>query len=209
MATAFGPGNTYLLLDLLYGSKYSATEAPAALALYCPYILLLATNGILESFVQAVSRGPELKYGHFALIGITLIQGLATLKLVVLQGTIGMILADGLGMLLRITYCIVYIRIYVKKARAKDAASLRQAIPSLSTLAALGAAAFGSGLSLARNFGRGWFAGDRSCRMQSSRRAAIEHIGINAVLLLACSAVMYREERSILKKAQKQQKKKS
>ena len=52
MITAFGPSNTYLLLHVLYGPKYSATEAPIALAAYCPYILLLATNGILECFVQ-------------------------------------------------------------------------------------------------------------------------------------------------------------
>ena len=50
--TAFGPSNTYLLLHVLYGPKYSSTEAPIALAAYCPYILLLATNGILECFVQ-------------------------------------------------------------------------------------------------------------------------------------------------------------
>ena len=56
LATAFGPSNTYLLLHLLYGTKYSATDAPTALALYCPYILLLAANGILESFVHAVSQ---------------------------------------------------------------------------------------------------------------------------------------------------------
>ena len=56
LATAFGPSNTYLLLHLMYGTKYSATEAPTALALYCPYILLLAANGILESFVHAVSQ---------------------------------------------------------------------------------------------------------------------------------------------------------
>lgn len=52
MITAFGPANTYLLLHVLYGPKYSATDAPTALAAYCPYILLLAANGILECFVQ-------------------------------------------------------------------------------------------------------------------------------------------------------------
>jgi len=64
-------------------------------------------NGMLT--MQAVSRGPQLKYGHMALVGITAVQTAATLALVASGGTLGMILADGVGMLLRICYCIWFI----------------------------------------------------------------------------------------------------
>ena len=53
---SFGPAYTYMLLRLLYGLRWSETEAPRALATYCVYILLLAVNGILEAFVHAVAE---------------------------------------------------------------------------------------------------------------------------------------------------------
>ena len=53
---AFGPAYTYMLLRLVYGQRWSETEAPRALAVYCLYILLLAVNGILEAFVHAVAN---------------------------------------------------------------------------------------------------------------------------------------------------------
>ncbi len=53
---SFGPACTYMLLRLLYGLRWSETEAPRALATYCVYILLLAVNGILEAFVHAVAE---------------------------------------------------------------------------------------------------------------------------------------------------------
>lgn len=55
LAAAFGPSNTYVLLRLVYGQKWSSTEAPAALACYCGYITLLALNGCTEAYVNAVA----------------------------------------------------------------------------------------------------------------------------------------------------------
>ena len=55
LAAAFGPAYTYMLLRLVYGQRWSETEAPRALAAYCLYILLLAVNGIFEAFVHAVA----------------------------------------------------------------------------------------------------------------------------------------------------------
>lgn len=56
LAVSFGPAYTYMLLRLMYGLRWSETEAPRALATYCLYILLLAVNGILEAFVHAVAE---------------------------------------------------------------------------------------------------------------------------------------------------------
>ena len=44
-----------MLLRLVYGQRWSETDAPRALAVYCLYILLLALNGILEAFEHAVA----------------------------------------------------------------------------------------------------------------------------------------------------------
>ena len=54
VAAAFGPAFSYTLLRLAYGQRWSETEAPAALAAYSIYILLLAVNGILE-VLQAIN----------------------------------------------------------------------------------------------------------------------------------------------------------
>ena len=62
-AVAFGSAYCQLLLRLAYGERWAATGAPAALAAYCPYILLLAVNGILEAFVHAVATPRELAAG--------------------------------------------------------------------------------------------------------------------------------------------------
>ena len=184
-----------MLLHLLYGSKYSATEAPSALALYCPYILLLATNGILECFVHAVSRGPELKYGHLALIGITGVQTAATLGLVTHHGTTGMILADGLGMALRVLYCVVYVSMYSQRAGLRSNVTLSQALPSPWTVGALGFAGLFSGLSQGFCFGRGWLARLFTAPGLSFSKAAGLHVLSNGVLLAGCLLVMFQKER--------------
>ncbi len=48
LSAAFGPSYAYTVLRLAYGQRWSATEAPSALAAYSLYIPLLAVNGILE-----------------------------------------------------------------------------------------------------------------------------------------------------------------
>ena len=197
------------MLHLLYGSKYSTTEAPSALALYCPYILLLATNGILECFVHAVSRGSELKYGHLALIGITGIQTAATLGLVTQHGTYGMILADGLGMALRVLYCVIFIRVYTRKAGLRSTVSLKQALPDVWTVVALGLAGLLSALSQGFCFGRGWLAGLFPAEGLSFSKAAGLHILSNVMLLLGCVLVMLQTERVVLSSLGQRQRKKT
>lgn len=61
LAAAFGPAFSYTLLRLAYGQRWSETQAPAVLAAYSSYILLVAINGILE--VRAL---PHLNAAHAA-----------------------------------------------------------------------------------------------------------------------------------------------
>lgn len=72
-------------------------------------MLLLAVNGILEAFVHAVAEGRALVQGHAALIIISISQTLVTIPLILYSGTLGMIAADSLGMLMRIAFCLWFI----------------------------------------------------------------------------------------------------
>jgi len=45
LAVAFGPAYCYTALRLAYSTRWSESEAPRVLAVYCGYILLLAVNG--------------------------------------------------------------------------------------------------------------------------------------------------------------------
>jgi oligosaccharide translocation protein RFT1 len=49
LSAAFGPAYAWLLLHLLYGPRWSATAAPAALSLYSWFILLLAVSILLHT----------------------------------------------------------------------------------------------------------------------------------------------------------------
>lgn len=51
VAAAFGPAYSWLLLRLLYSTRWAGTAAPAALGAYAGYIVLLAVNGILEVII--------------------------------------------------------------------------------------------------------------------------------------------------------------
>jgi len=61
LCAAFGPPSAWRAMDILYGPKWSRTDAPQVLALYCFYVLALALNGVSERFVKAVKQGPELE----------------------------------------------------------------------------------------------------------------------------------------------------
>lgn len=49
LSAAFGPAYSWLLLHLLYGARWSATAAPAALSAYSSYILLLAVSNLIAA----------------------------------------------------------------------------------------------------------------------------------------------------------------
>ena len=46
LSASFGPPYAYTLIRLVYGARWSETEAPTVLACYSVYILLLALNGM-------------------------------------------------------------------------------------------------------------------------------------------------------------------
>ena len=58
--TLYGGGR--ILLQLLYGAAWTATEAPAVLAWYCLFVLFMALNGLTEAYVHALASTRHALY---------------------------------------------------------------------------------------------------------------------------------------------------
>jgi len=70
---SFGPAYSYTALRLVYGRRWSESEAPTALGAYAMYVALLAVNGVSEAFTHAVGSEKQLHMANAALVvfGVT------------------------------------------------------------------------------------------------------------------------------------------
>jgi oligosaccharide translocation protein RFT1 len=89
VAAAFGPAYSFLLLRLMYGERWSGTDAPAALAAYSAYILVLALNGTLEAFMHAVASGHQLSRINGWLVVFAVVHLTLSVVLVHMGGVVG------------------------------------------------------------------------------------------------------------------------
>ena len=106
LATTLGPTLAPLLLSIIAGRKWSATNASNVLATYCYYIPFLAINGVTEGFVAAVATNKEL-YAQSISMGFffAAFAGSAWVFLGQLQlGGSGVVLANTVNMALRIVW---------------------------------------------------------------------------------------------------------
>ncbi|KAF1332907.1 Protein rft1, partial [Globisporangium splendens] len=114
----FGANYAHTLVLLLYGVEKARLGVSDALAVYCGYIYLLGLNGICEAFVHAVGDAAQLMRlnklmgGFFVLYALSAFLFVVALRL----GTIGIILANGVNMACRITYCMSFMTSYFKEA---------------------------------------------------------------------------------------------
>ncbi|XP_051124143.1 uncharacterized protein LOC127246681 isoform X2 [Andrographis paniculata] len=122
---AFGPSYSYSLIRLLYGRKWSDGEASVALQYYCIYVIVLAMNGTSEAFLHAVASESQLKRSNDSLLIFSVIYIILNVSLIRSAGAIGLILANSLNMILRVTYSAVFIRNYFK-----GSFSFRACLPS-------------------------------------------------------------------------------
>ncbi|CAH9057547.1 unnamed protein product [Cuscuta epithymum] len=113
---AFGPSYSYSLIRLLYGRKWSDGEATKVLQCYCLYVIVLATSGTSEAFLQAVATKKELKRSNGSLFAFPLIYVIINVLLIRSAGAVGLILANSLHMILRIVYSAVFIKKYFKES---------------------------------------------------------------------------------------------
>ncbi|KAG2427588.1 hypothetical protein HXX76_012242 [Chlamydomonas incerta] len=194
-AAAFGPAYAYTLLRLVYGTRWSETEAPAVLAAYSVYVLLLSLNGIGEAFVHAVLDARGLQASNALLLLFTAVHLAACVGLVGRLGALGLVAADGANMVLRIAYSAWCIRRFF---RPLPSFSLRRdLLPSATTLAAFAIAACASGVS---NYVFLVAPGtDGSTPQRLFLRRVAPHVAVAFGLLAVVSGVMLRAERATLR----------
>ncbi|KAJ8752992.1 hypothetical protein K2173_008727 [Erythroxylum novogranatense] len=120
---AFGPSYSYSLVRILYGQKWSDGEAPIALRYYCLYIIVLAMNGTSEAFLHAVANEHQLKRSNDSLLLFSMVYVVLNVLLIRSAGAVGLILANSLNMILRITYSAVFIKHYFQESPAFSFAS--------------------------------------------------------------------------------------
>ncbi|CAM0957342.1 unnamed protein product [Alopecurus aequalis] len=111
---SFGPSYSYTLLNLLYGGRYSDGEATTVLRYYCVYIICLAMNGTSEAFLHSVANENQLKQSNDMLLLFSAIYIVLNVVFIKSAGAVGLIAANSVNMLLRITYSAVFIKEYFK-----------------------------------------------------------------------------------------------
>uniref|UniRef100_A0A453G3N3 Protein RFT1 homolog n=1 Tax=Aegilops tauschii subsp. strangulata TaxID=200361 RepID=A0A453G3N3_AEGTS len=111
---SFGPSYSYTLLNLLYGRRYSDGEATAVLRFYCVYIIFLAMNGTSEAFLHSVANESQLKQSNNMLLLFSAIYTVLNVAFIKSAGAVGLIAANSVNMLLRISYSAVFINEYFK-----------------------------------------------------------------------------------------------
>ncbi|KAF8644591.1 hypothetical protein HU200_066398 [Digitaria exilis] len=122
---SFGPSYSYTLLKLLYGKRHSDGEAPVILRCYCFYIISLAMNGTSEAFLHAVANENQLKQSNDMLLLFSVIYTILNIVMIKSAGAIGLIAANSINMLLRITYSAMFIKNYFK-----GSFSFRRCVPA-------------------------------------------------------------------------------
>ncbi|KAH9885712.1 Rft-1-domain-containing protein [Xylariomycetidae sp. FL2044] len=108
---ALGPPAAPLLIQIVAGTRWSASGAGRVLARYCLYIPLLALNGVLEAFVSSVATEAQVHRQSLWMAGFSLAfaaAGFVTLRVLDL-GAEGLVWANAVNMLCRIAWSARFI----------------------------------------------------------------------------------------------------
>ena len=104
----FGTSYSYSLLYIVYGSRWTETDAPSMLSLYCVYIALMAINGISEAFYRsaATDENLQLLWKVQGVFSATFVSSALLLERCFGLGAFGLITASASVMVLRIAFCL-------------------------------------------------------------------------------------------------------
>lgn len=134
-AVTSGPVLAPLLLSIVAGKKWSATNASKVLSTYCFYIPFLAINGVTEGFVAAVATNKEL-YAQSISMGFffVLFAGSAWFFIGQLElGGSGVVLANTVNMSLRVVWNTWFIKKFF--GQKESGFSVFDTLPSLTAAA--------------------------------------------------------------------------
>ena len=123
----FAPPFALPFIDVLYGAKWSRTDAPWVLSVYTGYIGFMALNGLSEAFVTAVTTAAQMRLYNALLLAFSAVY-LSACALLLPLGAVGLIAANCLNMAMRIAYSATFIHRFFTRARHVDAAQ-REAFP--------------------------------------------------------------------------------
>ncbi|KAI9054166.1 hypothetical protein LZ554_001337 [Drepanopeziza brunnea f. sp. 'monogermtubi'] len=133
---AVGPSIAPLLLKIVAGARWTSSGAGHVLATYCYYIPLLAINGLTEAFVSSVATKSEIHKQTVWMIAFSV--GFAGASVFFLRflslGAEGLVWANALNMLFRITWSTAFIQSYLR--RYESTFSLGELLPKPLTVAA-------------------------------------------------------------------------
>jgi len=195
---------------ILYGQRWVNSGAPTALALYSAYVALLAVNGILEAFVHAVADGRGLRRANIALAVLSLLHIALSTVAVKSGGAVGLLLADGANMALRIAYCLQFCASFFKGIGGMQVWKL---LPSMQTLGVLGVSFIATQVSQLVFMPEGSFLADwvRDAwpvsplllvgpGLLTPGMRASAHVGIGVACLASVSIAVYSGERDVVQK---------
>lgn len=117
VVTTIGPTAAPLLLSLIAGPRWASSGAGECLSAFAWYVPLLAVNGVAEAFVASVASEAEVHKQSAWMTAFSLVfaaAGFVFLRILDM-GAIGLVLANGVNMLCRITWCTVFITHYFRK----------------------------------------------------------------------------------------------
>ena len=202
---SFGPPYSFLFIDVLYGAKWSRTDAPRVLSAFCVYIAFMALNGLSEAFVTAVTSAAQMKLYNALLLAFSALY-LTACALLLRFGALGLIAANSLNMTLRIAYSFAYSHNFFAHAKGVDplvsarypAAIVRSATPSAAVTAAFALSAVVCHLSQ-------YALGVSSASARSTPSSAwsslllhAPHVSVGVACLSCVAALLWRDERAFL-----------
>jgi len=103
-----------VLIYVLYGVRWSETNAPTVLSVFCIYVWFMAINGVCEAFFFATISNRRISEYNTWLFMFSIAYVCISWFLVV-YGTLGLVIANMLIMCLRITYCLIYIHQFFRE----------------------------------------------------------------------------------------------
>lgn len=194
--TCLAPSFTTPLLHLLLGSRWSRTSASPLLRAYALSLPFLAFNGLTEAFFQSVAPPRWIARGSAWLVACAGAFAASVWFLMRVRGwgAEGLVAANCVNLAMRAALSSVFVQSYFAEARearkdSKEAEgteatlSPRSWVPRWPTVVAFGAAAWIVRRSEAR-----WQ--QEEATKGAGLRLTLEHLGVGAVVGVACLAVM-------------------
>ncbi|KNC47145.1 oligosaccharide translocation protein RFT1 [Thecamonas trahens ATCC 50062] len=188
----FGPPYAHLLLELLYGTRWVATDAPAILAWYSLYVGFMALNGVTEAYLHGCASKAGLARLNWMLLVFSVAYIIAGLAGTTYAGTVGLIAANMFNMAQRITYSLyaIYVTLPNDGVPLPTGAALWDLVPSPPVWAAFGVAA-----AAAHGSAAAWVKLDSDgCYGSWTQRAVHVAPGVLGLLVVAAAFVACERE---------------